>query len=61
MNMKDIQYGTLTNQISLKSQGMMKALADNDIKGAETFADDIARMIYQYRKLSEALQVDEIL
>ena len=58
--MENITLEKITNAISLKSQLMMQYLKDNRIDEAEDIADDIARMIFQYRKLSESLQVDEI-
>lgn len=60
MIMENITLDSLTNQISLKSQLMMKELKERNLKHAEEQADDIARMIYQFRRLSESLQTEEI-
>lgn len=38
----------------------MKELKERNLKHAEEQADDIARMIYQFRRLSESLQTEEI-
>ena len=56
----NITLETLTNNVSLAAQLMVKNLDEGNIEEAEKIADNIARNIYHFRKLSEALQVDEV-